>query len=385
MWRLSTNFQLDGAQRDLVEATRSLATREWGGGNRRGPHGTLPREALELLAGQGLAGISIPERLGGQGRPLLDAVLVLEAVAEVSVAAGDCIQALNFGAIQQIAAHGSSDIAERFLRPALKGQRLVTIAMTEPDAGSAVTDLRTSASRRGDAVVVSGQKIFTTNADGADYFVVWSRFGTEPRQVGAVIVERGAPGFKIDSSHRFASGEAYGMVYLDGCEVPAVNVLLDEDGFKKMLAVFNIERLGNATRSLAVGQSALNLAVEHVQTRRQFGRRLADFQGLQWRLAEMRLKLEGARLLLYRAASNAGSQSPSAAEASLAKLACNRAGFEVVNDALQMFGGYGLDADEGLTYLLMRTRGWMIAGGTIEQMLNRIAESVLGERISQRP
>jgi alkylation response protein AidB-like acyl-CoA dehydrogenase len=378
------NFQLDGAQRDLVDATRSLASREWGDEGRHAPTGGLPRAALQLLASHGLAGISIPERMGGQGRPLIDAVLVLEAVAEISVVAGDCIQALNFGAIQQIAAHGSIAIAERFLLPALQGSRLVTIAMSEPDAGSAVTDLRTTAKRRGGKIIVKGQKIFTTNADTADYFVVWLRFGSEPDQVGAVIVERDTSGFTVDSSHRFASGESYGVLYFDDSPVPAENMLLDKDGFKRMLSVFNIERLGNAARSLAVGQAALNLAVDHVRKRQQFGRRLADFQGLQWRLAEMRLKLEGARLLLYRAAANAGSDSPPATEASLAKIACNRAGFDVTNDALQMFGAYGFDADEGLTYMLMRTRGWMIAGGTIEQMLNRIAESVLGERISQR-
>jgi alkylation response protein AidB-like acyl-CoA dehydrogenase len=378
------NFTLDDAQRDLVEATRSLAEREFGAMGMHAPEEGLPREALRLLAGRGLSGISLPEAVGGQGRTLLDAVLVIEAVAEVNVVAGDCIQALNFGAIQQIAAHGSQDVVKRYLQPALAGTKLVTIAMTEPDAGSAVTDLRTNARRHGDRVVVSGQKIFTTNADTADCFVVWSRFGSDTRQAGAVIVERGTEGFHVDSSHRFASGESYGMLYLENCEIPQANVLLDADGFQKMLNVFNIERLGNSARSLAAGQAALNLAVAHLKDRKQFGRRLADFQGLQWRLAEMRLQLEGARLLLYRAAANAAGGRPSATEACLAKIACNRAGFEAAHQAMQMFGGYGFDGEAAVTYLFLRTRGWMIAGGTVEQMLNRIAESVLGERISQR-
>lgn len=379
------NFQLDGAQRDLVDATRTLASREWGGEAIRAPTEGLPRPVLRLLASHGLSGISLPESVGGQGRALLDAVLVLEAVAEISVVAGDCIQALNFGAIQQIAAHGSPEVLRRFLQPALEGARLVTVAMTEPDAGSAVTDLRTRASRKGPAIILNGQKIFTTNADSADYFVVWSRFGAEPRDAGAIIVERGTPGFTVDSTHRFMSGESYGVLHFEDCVVPGENVLLDTDGFHRMLIVFNIERLGNAARSLAVGQAALNLAVKHVRERKQFGRRLADFQGLQWRLAEMELQLQGARLLLYRAAANAADGKPSATEACLAKLACNRAGFEAANQAVQMFGGYGFDGEAAVTYLFLRTRGWMIAGGTVEQMLNRIAESVIGERISQRP
>src|SRR5579859_6907585 len=292
-------FQPDDVQRDLVEATRALAA-------------GLPRSALGLLASHGLSGISLPEEVGGQGRTLLDAVLVLETVAEVNVAAGDCVQALNFGAIQQVAAHGTPDIVQRFLRPVLSGTKLVTIAMTEPDAGSAVTDLRTRAVRKGSGVALNGQKIFTTNADSADYFVVWSRFGPEPRDAGAVIVERGTPGFTIDSTHRFGSGESYGVLYFEDCEVADSNVLLDTDGFQKMLMVFNIERLGNATRSLAVGQAALTLALKHVRERKQFGRRLVEFQGLQWRLAEMELQLQAARLLLYRAAANAndGKASP---------------------------------------------------------------------------
>ncbi len=211
------------------------------------------------------------------------------------------------------------------------------------------------------------------------------RFGESSRTSGAVLVERAAPGFTIDASHRFVSGERYGMLYFDECRVPAANVLLPEDGFRKMLAVFNVERLGNAARSLALGQAAFDLALDYARERRQFGRRLAEFQGLQWRFAEMKLQLEGARLLLYRAAANADAGLPSALETSLAKLACNRAGFEVANSALQIFGGYGYDHEAAVNYLFRRTRGWMIAGGTVEQMLNRIASEVFGENFSQRP
>jgi alkylation response protein AidB-like acyl-CoA dehydrogenase len=379
------NFRLDEEQRDLVAATKTLASREWGADAMHASPEGLPRSVLRLLASHGLAGINLPDHVGGQGRTLLDAVLVLEAIAEISIVAGDCIQALNFGAIQQIAAHGSPEVLQRYLRPSLEGAKLVTVAMTEPDAGSAVTDLRTQADRHGSKVIVNGQKIFTTNADSADYFVVWSRFGPNPRDVGAVIVERGTPGFSVDSTHHFISGESYGVLYFEDCEIPASNVLLDVDGFHAMFTVFNVERMGNATRSLALGQAALNLAVQHVRERRQFGRRLADFQGLQWRLAEMELQLEGARLLLYRAATSITDSNPSATETCLAKLACNRAGFEVAHQALQMLGGYGFDGEAAVAYLFLRTRGWMIAGGTVEQMLNRIAEAVIGERISQRP
>jgi alkylation response protein AidB-like acyl-CoA dehydrogenase len=380
------DFQLSEYHQDLVRSTRELARREFG------PRAftweardAFPREYLAVLARHGLAGITMPEADGGQGGKLLDAVLAIETVAQVCPHAGDCVQALNFGAIQQLARHGAPALKERYLRPCLAGERLITIAMSEPEAGSAVTDLRASARREGDAVVVNGRKLFTTNAAEADTFVVWVKFGASSRTAGAVLVERGTAGFTVDSTHRFMSGEPYGMLYLDDCRVPAENVLLDEDGFGKMLAVFNVERLGNASRSLALGQAAFEMAVDYARERRQFGRRLAEFQGLQWRCAEMKLKLDAARLLLYRAAANADAGLPSALETALAKLACNRAGFEVANDALQLFGGYGYDREAAVSYLFRRTRGWMIAGGTIEQLLNRIAGDIFGESFSQRP
>lgn len=380
------DFQLSEFQRDLLAVTREFAQAKFG------PQAftwesrdMFPREYLPLLARQGLSGIAIPESDGGQGGTLLDAVLVIEAIAQVCPTAGDCVQAMNFGAIQQIARHGSPALKERFLGPCLRGEKVISIGMTEPDAGSAVTDLRTRARIEGDEVVLRGQKIFTTNGDHADCVVVWVRFGESSRTAGAVVVERGTPGFTVDGSHRFMSGERYGMLYFDDCRVPVENILVPEDGFRRMLSVFNVERLGNASRSLALGQAAFDRALAYAQERHQFGRRLADFQGLQWRFAEMTLKLESARLLLYRAAANADAGLPSELETALAKLACNRAGFEVANDALQVFGAYGYDDDSPLSYILRRTRGWMIAGGTIEQLLNRVAGSVFGEQFSQRP
>jgi alkylation response protein AidB-like acyl-CoA dehydrogenase len=380
------DFQLSEFQRDLIVVTQDFARAKFG------PQAftweardAFPREYLPLLAQQGLSGIAVPESDGGQGGTLLDAVLVIEAVTQVCPTAGDCVQAMNFGAIRQIAHHGSPALKARYLGPCLRGEKVISIGMTEPDAGSAVTDLRTRARIEGDEVILRGQKIFCTNGDHADYFVVWVRFGDSSRTAGAVVVERGAPGFTVDGSHRFMSGERYGMLYFDDCRVAVDNILVPEDGFRRMLAVFNVERLGNASRSLALGQAAFDRALAYARERHQFGRRLADFQGLQWRFAEMTLKLESARLLLYRAAVNADAGLPSELETALAKLACNRAGFEVANDALQIFGAYGYDDASPLSYIVRRTRGWMIAGGTIEQLLNRIAGSVFGEQFSQRP
>lgn len=379
------DFQLNEFQQDLVAMLHDLGRGRFAPDGFAPPADGLPRPYLKSLAQQDLAGIAFDADVGGQGQTLLDAVLAIETLSQYSAAAGDCLQVMNFGAIQQIARHGNEDHRERFLRACLTGDKIPTIAMTEPEAGSAVTELRTRGLVEGNEVSVTGQKIFTTNADIADVFVVWVRFGPSPRDAGAVIVERGTPGFTIDSSHSWMSGDAYGMLYFEDVRVPRENILVAENGFSVMLPVFNIERLGNASRSLGYGQAALSAAIEYGRERRQFGRRLVEFQGLQWRYAEMKLKLDAAQLLLYRAASNTDAGLPSALEASLAKLACNRAGFEVTNAALQILGGAGYESESPLSYMLARTRGWLIAGGTEEQMLNRIASEVLGERFSQRP
>ncbi|MNC85656.1 Acyl-CoA dehydrogenase [compost metagenome] len=162
-------------------------------------------------------------------------------------------------------------------------------------------------------------------------------------------------------------------------------MLLKEGGFKKQIAGFNVERLGNTARSLAFGRYCYEAAREWALTRKQFGRALAEFQGLQWKFADMKVKLDAARLLLYRAATNADRGLPSPDETTIAKLMCNQAGFEVANEALQVMGGLGYTEETLVEYCVRRSRGWMIAGGSIEMMKNRLAESIFERRFSQRP
>ena len=160
--------------------------------------------------------------------------------------------------------------------------------------------------------------------------------------IGSVIVERGTPGFTIGAPSSFMSGEEWCELHFENCRIPAENVLLGPGGFKKQMASFNVERIGNTARSLAFGRYAFDPAREHALTREQFGRPLCEFQGLQWKFADMAIKLEGAQLLLYRAAANADRGLPSAYETAVAKAACNQAGFEVANEAVQIMGAHRL-------------------------------------------
>jgi alkylation response protein AidB-like acyl-CoA dehydrogenase len=371
-------FTLSEDQEALVASVAALTRTHFGSpANRRSIPSHVSTAELAPFARNGFAGIAVDAADGGQGGSLLDAVLVIEAVSQINPIAGDAIQALNFGAIQQLSHLGSAELKKKYLRPCLEGELLTAIAMTESEAGSAVSSLKSTARLDGENVILNGAKVFTTHGADADFMVVWVRFGEDRSALGAVVVERGTAGFTIDASHHFMSGDPYGMLYLDQCAVPRSNILVDHDGLRSMFPVFNIERLGNAARSLALGQAAFDLAAEHVQSRRQFGSRLADFQGLRWRLAECAVKLESARLLLYKAAVRADSGLPSATDTAMAKLSCNRAGYETADCALQLFGALGYDDDSLVSYLFHRTRGWMIAGGTVEQMLNRIAAGFL--------
>lgn len=380
------DFSLNEEQGLLKEAVEGFSRQNLADGAiTRAHQDAYPWDVAKLMANQGLLGITISEKDGGQGGTLMDAVLAIEAIAKFCPRSADVIQAGNFGSIRVLAEYGSTEQKKRLLGPMLKGEKLIAVAMTEPEAGSAATDLKTMATADGDGFRISGSKIFTTHGQSADVFLVYVRYGPGVGGIGSVLIERGEDGFTTGSPVKFMSGEEWVPLYFEDVYVSPENILLGEGGFKKQIAGFNVERIGNTARSLALGRYAFDTAKEYTATREQFGRTLNTFQGLQWKFADMKVKLDAAELLLYRAACNADNGFPSAEETSIAKLFCNTAGFEVANEAMQIMGGAGFSEDCLIEYCLRRTRGWMIAGGSLEMMKNRIAESVFDQRFSQRP
>src|SRR5882762_685628 len=343
-----------------------------------------PFHVAKLMSAQGLMGITLREADGGQGGTLMDAVIAIEQVAAVCPRSADVVQFGNFGPIRTFAEYATPAQKTRWMGKMLSGGMVMSLGMTEPDAGSAVTDLTTSAKPDGTNYVISGTKVFSTFSPDAAIFLVYVRYGPGLGGIGSVIVERGMAGFTIGTPSSFMSGEQWCELHFDNCRVPAENVLLGPGGFKKQMGSFNVERLGNSARSLAFGRYAYNVAREHALTRQQFGRPLCEFQGLQWKFAEMAIKLEGAQLLLYRAAANADRGLPSAYETAVAKAACNQAGFEVASEAVQIMGAMGYSQDSLVEWCMRRCRGWMIAGGSIEILKNRIAEHIFDRRFDQR-
>jgi alkylation response protein AidB-like acyl-CoA dehydrogenase len=379
------DFRLKPEQAQFRDAVLRFAKKELAERAVERAHASgYPWDVAKAMAKQGLLGITIPEGDGGQGGTLLDAVIAIETVASVCPRSADVVQAGNFGPIRVLAEYGSASQKQMFLRRLLTGESVIAVGMTEPDAGSAVTDLKTSATRDGKNWRINGSKIFTTHSAYAELFLVYVRFGPGVGGIGSVLVEREAPGVSRGKASKFMSGEEWAELHFADVQVPEERVLLGEGGFKKQIAGFNVERIGNASRSLALGRYAYEAARAWALERRQFGRLLCEFQGLQWKFADMKMKLDAAQLLLYRAAANADRGLPSPEETAIAKAYCNQAGFDVANDSLQVMGGMGYSQESLVEYCLRRCRGWMIAGGSIEILKNRIAEHIFERSFSQR-
>ncbi len=345
----------------------------------------FPWDVAEKAASAGLMGITVPEEHGGIGGTLVDAIVAIQAVAKYCPRSADVVQVGNFGALRTFVEYSTDEQKKRFLPDLLAGRSVMAVGMTEPDAGSAVTDIKTTAVKDGTGYKVNGTKIFGTHSGEANVFLIYVRFGEGVSGIGTVLVERDTPGFEIGKPSAFMNGEHWSQLYFDDCLVPEENVVLGMGGFKKQISGFNVERLGNAARAVALGRHAFEKARDYALERHQFGRPLCEFQGVQWKFADMEVKLRGAQSLLMEAAHNAGDGLPSAQDTAIAKLACNEAGFFAANEAMQVMGGLGFSEESIVQYCFRRTRGWMIAGGSVEILKNRIAEGVFERRFSQRP
>jgi alkylation response protein AidB-like acyl-CoA dehydrogenase len=380
------DFHLTPEQRDFQDAVRRYAEKELRDGARDRAHSNeYPWDVARSMAQQGLLGITIAQANGGIGGSLMDAVIAIETVASVCPRSADVVQAGNFGAIRVLAEYGNAIQKEKYLRPLLAGDMLIAVGMTEPEAGSAVTELKTSATPDGDGWRINGSKIFTTHGPHADVILAYVRFGPGTQGIGSVLIDTKAEGVRLGKRSAFMSDEEWAEIFFDNVFVPNDMVVLGEGGFKKQIAGFNVERIGNTARSLALGRYAFEEARAWAMQRKQFGRLLCEFQGLQWKFADMRIKLDAGQLLLYRAASNADTGFPSATETAIAKAYCNQTGFDVANEALQVLGGMGYSKESLVEYCVRRCRGWMIAGGSIEILKNRIAEGVFERSFPQRP
>lgn len=366
------------AQRELPEIAREIEE------NDEPPSLELRKRFGEL----GYLGVNLPTEYGGGGMTHFDAVLVLEELAKVSIAVAFPIFESCFGPTLAIAHFGNEAMKQRILPKVCSGETVVAVAMSEPDAGSALTDLKTQLSRTDGRLLLNGNKRWSSGAGHSEAYVVYSRMDDSPgaKSIGAVVVEKGAAGFSFGKrDHHMGFRGVYSAdMYFDNVEVREEDILVPAGGFSKLMDAFDLERCGNTTMSLATAQSAFDYVLNYVQEREQFGKALVDFQGVQIQIAEMKMKLEAARLLLYRAVINAESGLPSIAESSVAKCFANETAREVTGKCVQLMGGYGYSKEYPLEQKMRDAWGWGIAGGAIDIQKVNITAALVGRRFNQR-
>ncbi len=349
----------------------------------------LPDAEMKRLADLGFLGIAIPEEYGGQGGTLMDALIVIEELAKECRPAAWQVFEANTGPIRVLEFFGTEDQKHDYLARSARGELSMAIGISEPDAGSAATDMRTRARREGDEWVINGSKRWISNGGHADHYLVYCRLNDEPgaKGIGAVIVPRDTPGFSAGAQEKLMGfrGVPSADLHFDDVRVPQSNLVIDAGGFNKLFGVFSIERLGNATMSLAIGQTSLDRTKAYVQEREQFGRPIVDFQNVHMTVADMAVQVEAARLLVQRAAVNAGRDLPDQYEVSVAKCFANEMAKRVSDLAIQMHGGNGYTEEYGIERLHRDAHGWAIAGGTPAMQRVRIASELFGRSFSQRP
>jgi hypothetical protein len=341
-----------------------------------------PWPIVKALSDERFMGMTVPSQYGGQGRSFLDAVLVVEEIAKVFGTVARIVVDANMGIVGAIRHYGTEAHRRRYLPWVVEGEK-PAIAITEPEVGSAATDLTTSAVREGDAFVLDGEKRWITGAGVSRLYLVLARFDGLPRAkgIGGLLVEATTPGLSVPKVRRMMGlrGMPEGDLVFQGCRVPVENLLVPPgDGFKRLMTAYNAQRVGAATVALGIAQGAFDLAVAYAGRREQFGRKIAEFQGLQWMIADMHLQLESARLLIYHAAANAADGFPDALEAATAKVSAAEAAIAVTNAALQIHGAVGYSCELPLERMVRDARMFAIGGGTVEVQRNLIASRILG-------
>jgi alkylation response protein AidB-like acyl-CoA dehydrogenase len=384
------DFQLSEEQKELRETVRRY-TRE-----RLLPlaeeieqSGRPPSRDLILeFAEMGYLGINVPAELGGQGLGNLEALIVIEELGRASSAVAFPVFESCVGPVRAIERFACQELVQEVVPAVCRGEKVVAIAMSEPGAGSALTDLSTRAEVQGDEVVISGTKRWCSGGGHADGYLVYCRFGDEPgaKAIGAVYVEKGAEGLSFGRPEHLMGfrGVPSSDIYFDNVRVPLKNLVLPAGGFKKLMAAFDLERCGNATMALAQASAALADVVEYVQERRQFGKAIIDFQAVQIKLADMQMQVEAARLLIWRAAVDAEMGFPDISASSVAKCFANEISRQVTGNALQLMGGYGYSKEYPMERRFRDAWGWGIAGGAIDIQKVNIAGAMVGRRFNQR-
>ena len=373
-------FKIGTEQREMIAAVRQLAQNEFKQDAPKWMDGTFPWPNIKKLAGLGVLGMSVPEEYGGLGLSILDSALILEEIAKVDYVTAMAVLGEAGVQTRVISHYAPKAIKERILPRVISGDCILAICMTEPHAGTDVANYRTNTKRHGNHLVLNGTKTLISRAAEAGMFVVFTRVdGKAGREgIGCVLVEQGTPGLSVTGTYHTMGGENLHEVQFNDCELPPENLVIETDGFKKLLTAFNTQRCLNPSISLGLAEGAFDEAVRYVNDRKLFNSSIADFQGIRWKFADMFKDIEAGRGLLYRACLTAN-PFPDPFMAATAKVFCNEMSLRVTSEAVQVHGGYGFTDEYPVSRLYRGARYGSLGGGSSESLRDLIGKRILAD------
>lgn len=331
----------------------------------------FPEDLVPKLAETGMMGIPFPEEYGGGGMGQLEYVLAVEEVSKACASTGVTISAHTSLCCWPISEYGTEEQKQKYLVPLASGEKLGAFGLTEPNAGTDAAGQMTIAVDKGDHWLINGSKIFITNGGYADTFVVFAMTDKEKGNHGisTFIIEKDFPGFQIGTHERKMGirGSSTCELIFQDCIVPKENLLGElNKGFKVAMSTLDGGRIGIAAQALGIAQGALDVTVEYVKQREQFGRRISQFQNTQFELADMKTKVEAARLLVYRAAQAKENHESYSDLAAMGKLYASEVASDVTRRCVQLYGGYGYTRDYPVERMMRDAKITEIYEGTSE-------------------
>jgi alkylation response protein AidB-like acyl-CoA dehydrogenase len=373
-------FKIGTEQREMIASVRQLAQNEFKQDAPKWMDGTFPWPNIKKLAALGVLGMSVPEEYGGLGLSILDSALILEEIAKVDYVTAMAVLGEAGVQTRVISHYAPKAIKERILPRVISGDCILAICMTEPHAGTDVANYRTNTKRHGNHLVLNGTKTLISRAEEAGMFVVFTRVdGKAGREgIGCVLVEKGTPGLSVTGTYHTMGGENLHEVQFNDCELPPENLVIETDGFKKLLTAFNTQRCLNPSISLGLAEGAFDEAVRYVNDRKLFDKSIADFQGIRWKFADMFKDIEAGRGLLYRACLTAN-PFPDPFMAATAKVFCNEMSLRVTSEAVQVHGGYGFTDEYPVSRLYRGARYGSLGGGSSESLRDLIGKHILAD------
>jgi alkylation response protein AidB-like acyl-CoA dehydrogenase len=374
------DFHISPQQREMIASVRALAQTEFRHTAGKWMDGTFPWENMKKLAALGVLGISVPEEYGGLGLSILDTALILEEIAKVDYVTAMAVLGEAGVQTRVIAHYAPKAIKECILPKVVTGECMLAICMTEPHAGTDVANYRTNARVTGDRVILKGTKTLISRAPEAGMFVVFARVDGQPGRegIGCVLLEPHTKGLEITGTYHTMGGENLHEVQFKDCELPLENLVIKEDGFRKLLTAFNTQRCLNPAISLGLAEGAFDESVNYVRERTVFGKLIGDHQGIRWKLADMFRDIEAGRGLLYRACLTA-SPFPDPFLAATAKVFNNEMSLRVTSEGVQLHGGFGFTDEYPVSRLYRGARYGTIGGGTSETLRDLIGKRIVAD------